>query len=169
MYQFFIENENVSDGFVTIEGSDVNHMKNVLRMKPGERIRVSTRDGRGYFCEVTELTDIFVRADILELTGGKKLWMNAYSRKQFAESDAEKIRVDETFLDAAGDGEFCFVENADVSGCAERIEEIYLYHWNRDYPADVYFPVDLSVWKCVETKEFAGSSHEKITRERYTR
>ncbi len=65
MYQFFIENENVSDGFVTIEGSDVNHMKNVLRMKPGERIRVSTRDGRGYFCEVTELTDIFVRADIL--------------------------------------------------------------------------------------------------------
>ena len=108
-------------------------------------------------------------ADILELTGGKKLWMNAYSRKQFAESDAEKILVDETFLDAAGDGEFCFVENADVSGCAERIEEIYLYHWNRDYPADVYFPVDLSVWKCVETKEFAGSSHEKITRERYTR
>ena len=66
MYQFFIENENVSDGFVTIEGSDVNHMKNVLRMKPGERIRVSTRDGRAYFCEVAELTDIFVRADILE-------------------------------------------------------------------------------------------------------
>lgn len=66
MYQFFIENENVSDGFVTIEGSDVNHMKNVLRMKPGERIRVSTRDGRGYFCEVTELTDIYVRADILK-------------------------------------------------------------------------------------------------------
>lgn len=30
--------------------------------------------------------------------------MNAYSRKQFAESDAEKIRVDETFLDAAGTG-----------------------------------------------------------------
>ena len=54
-------------------------------------------------------------------------------------------------------------------GCVERIEEIYLYRWNRDYPAEVYFPVDLSVWKCMETKEFAGSSHEKITRERYTR
>ena len=104
--------------------------------------------------------DRVLRADILELTDGKKIWMNAYSRKQFAESDAEKIMVDETFLDAAGDG---------VSGCAERIEEIYLYRWNRDYPADVYFPVDLSMWKCVEAKEFAGSSHEKITRERYTR
>ena len=82
--------------------------------------------------------DRILRADILELTGGKKLWMNAYSRKQFAESDAEKILVDETFLDAAGDGEFCFVENADVSGCAERIEEIYLYHWNRIFPRENY-------------------------------
>lgn len=45
--------------------------------------------------------DRVLRADILELTGGKKLWMNAYSRKQFAESDAEKIRVDEMFLDVA--------------------------------------------------------------------
>ena len=65
--------------------------------------------------------DRILRADILELTDGKNLWMNAYSRKQFAESDAEKILVDETFLDAAGNGEFCFVENADVSGCVERI------------------------------------------------
>ena len=43
--------------------------------------------------------DRVLRADILELTDGKKIWMNAYSRKQFAESDAEKIMVDETFLD----------------------------------------------------------------------
>ena len=68
--------------------------------------------------------DRVLRADILELTDGKKLWMNAYSKKQFAESDTARIRVNETFLDAAGDGEFCFVENADVSGCVERIGEI---------------------------------------------
>ena len=113
--------------------------------------------------------DRVLRADVLELTAGKTLWMNAYSRKQFTESDAVQIQVDETFLDVAVDGEFCFVENMDVSGCLERVEEIYLYHWNRDYPADMYFPVDLSGWKCAETKEFAGSSHEKITRERYIR
>ena len=43
MYQFFIEDENAAEDFVTIEGSDVNHIKNVLRMKPGEKIRVCTR------------------------------------------------------------------------------------------------------------------------------
>ena len=113
--------------------------------------------------------DRVLRADVLKLTAGKALWMNAYSRKQFTESDEDEIRVDEMFLNAAGDGEFCFVENADVSGYVDRIEEIYVYRWNRDYPADVYFPVDLGGWKCEETKEFAGSSHEKITRERYIR
>lgn len=66
MYQFFIEDENVSDGFVTIEGNDVNHIKNVLRMKPGEEIRVCTRDGKNYFCGISDITDSFVRADILE-------------------------------------------------------------------------------------------------------
>ena len=65
MYQFFIEEQNVADTFVTIEGSDVNHIKNVLRMKPGERIRVSTGNGKGYFCEVSDITDSFVRAEIL--------------------------------------------------------------------------------------------------------
>ena len=80
-----------------------------------------------------------------------------------------QIRVEEDFLQKAGEGEYCFAEDADLSGEEERIQEIYLYRWNRDYPADVYFPVDLSGWNCVETKEFAGSSHEKITRERYVR
>lgn len=66
MYQFFIEDSNVSENFVTIEGSDVNHIKNVLRMKGGEKIRVSTLSGDGYFCTISDITDAFVRADIIE-------------------------------------------------------------------------------------------------------
>ena len=66
MYQFFIEDENAAEDFVTIEGSDVNHIKNVLRMKPGEKIRVCTRNGQNYFCSISDITESFVRADILE-------------------------------------------------------------------------------------------------------
>lgn len=66
MYQFFIEDENEAEDFVTIEGSDVNHIKNVLRMKPGEKIRVCTRNGQNYFCSISDITESFVRADILE-------------------------------------------------------------------------------------------------------
>lgn len=65
MYQFFIDDCQVGKEYVTITGQDVNHIKNVLRMKPGEKIRVSTTSGRDYFCEIAELTDDFVQADLL--------------------------------------------------------------------------------------------------------
>lgn len=65
MYQFFVEDSQIGREFITITGSDVNHIKNVLRMKPGEKIRVSNQKGQDYFCEISELTDTFVQADIL--------------------------------------------------------------------------------------------------------
>lgn len=45
MYQFFVEPEKISSDRAVITGSDVNHIRNVLRMKPGEAVRIS--DGRG--------------------------------------------------------------------------------------------------------------------------
>lgn len=45
MYQFFVEPEKIGSDRAAITGSDVNHIRNVLRMKPGETVRVS--DGRG--------------------------------------------------------------------------------------------------------------------------
>ena len=35
MYQFFVEPSQIQDKKVIITGSDVNHIKNVLRLKPG--------------------------------------------------------------------------------------------------------------------------------------
>ena len=65
MYRFFIKEEQIHDGMIEICGSDVNHIKNVLRMRPGEKIRVSS-SSRDMFCEIAELTDDFVQADILD-------------------------------------------------------------------------------------------------------
>ena len=45
MYQFFVEPEKIGSDRAAITGSDVNHIRNVPRMKPGETVRVS--DGRG--------------------------------------------------------------------------------------------------------------------------
>lgn len=77
MHQFFIEDQQIGKEYVTITGSDVNHIKNVLRMRIGEKIRVSSSSGRDFFCEIAELGDAFVQADILdeevpktELSGG---------------------------------------------------------------------------------------------------
>ena len=40
MYQFFVEPSQIQDKKVIITGSDVNHIKNVLRLKTGEEIAV---------------------------------------------------------------------------------------------------------------------------------
>lgn len=66
MYQFFVNEEQVGKDFITITGPDVKHMKQVLRMKPGEIVRVSSESGHNYQCRVLELTDAFVQLDILD-------------------------------------------------------------------------------------------------------
>lgn len=65
MHQFFVDDSQIGKEYVTITGSDVNHIRNVLRMRPGEKIRVSS-ESRDYFCEIAELGDAFVQADILD-------------------------------------------------------------------------------------------------------
>ena len=115
--------------------------------------------------------DRALRERILALAGNGKLWMNEYTYQQFSDCDTGGIQVDPDFLDKAGGGEFCFVENDSVVPCAKDIEKIILYRWNRKYPADFRFDINLedSEWKLAETREFTGSSHEKITEEVYVR
>ena len=62
--------------------------------------------------------DSVLRGRILTMCAGKKLWMNAYSRKQF-NTDAEGITVDENFMAKAGSGDYCFNENCRGFGYLE--------------------------------------------------
>lgn len=71
------------------------------------------------------------------------------------------------------EGEYFFVENTgsiqNVMKHENRIEKIVLYYWNRKYPADQYFPIDLTEWTETGREEFPGNSHEKITKVIYVK
>lgn len=77
MYQFFVDSSqiNIRDKCVTIQGSDVNHIRNVLRMKPGEELNVSNgQDGKEYRCAIETFAEDqvicqlrFVKEDNVEL------------------------------------------------------------------------------------------------------
>ena len=54
MQHFFVTPSQVKDGKIFVEGSDVNHMKNVLRMRPGEELMVSDGNNLKYLCAVEE-------------------------------------------------------------------------------------------------------------------
>lgn len=75
MYQFFVDPAQIQGNKVMITGKDVNHIKNVLRMKKGEEISVSNGvDGKEYRCGIEELLEDsvvctlrFIKEDALEL------------------------------------------------------------------------------------------------------
>ena len=103
---------------------------------------------------------------ILDYSNEKELWMNAYSRKLFTDlTDINSIQVGEEFLDKSQS--ICFVENQDITPYLPKIDTLVLFQWNRDYPADFFFTVDLSQWNLISTEDFEGTSHEKITMEVY--
>ena len=56
---------------------------------------------------------------------------------------------------------------ADPVSPALRPKKILLYHWNRVYPADELFvyPGGQDRWECLESTDFSGFSHPKITEE----
>ena len=75
MNQFFVEPGQIQDKKIIITGKDVNHIKNVLRMKIGEELSVSNGcDGKEYRGIIEEFTDdavvcalAFVKEDGVEL------------------------------------------------------------------------------------------------------
>ena len=64
MFRFYVSSENIHENFVELEKEDINHVKNVLRMKAGEHILVCDMQGVDYECILSEITDACVRADI---------------------------------------------------------------------------------------------------------
>lgn len=75
MNQFFVEPSQIQDKKIIITGKDVNHIKNVLRMKIGEEVSISNgEDGKEYRGIIKEFLDdevicdlAFVKEDGVEL------------------------------------------------------------------------------------------------------
>ena len=56
MHHFFVTPQQVKEGMIYIEGSDVNHIKNVLRMKIGEELHISDGNNKKYLCEIESVS-----------------------------------------------------------------------------------------------------------------
>ena len=113
-------------------------------------------------------SDKRVTERITALADGGKLRMNSYSAKIFDETT--DVFISDEFLSEAEVGDFCFVENVDISEYLNSVKEVIVYRWNRRYPSDLKFPEEelFSKMKLVSSVEFEGNSHDKITEERYS-
>ncbi len=111
--------------------------------------------------------DAFVRDRILEISKGNRLFMNKYTAGQFL--NPKDIIICENPFDEAGYDDFCFAEGLSAKNYADKIQKVILFWWNRLYPSDRYFDLDLSRYRLKRVSEFKGNSHDKIKEELYER
>ncbi len=129
------------------------------------KVIICIDDNKGIlFNKRRQSRDAKVLEDIVSLTN--EVWIDSFSEKLFEGANV-KINVDPMFLDKAGTSEFCFVESQKLLPYVDDIEQLIIYKWNRSYPFDFKLDLDLNSWKLVEAVDFAGNSHDKITREIY--
>ena len=66
MHHFFVTPNQVNEGAIQILGNDVNHIKNVLRMKVGEELQISDGNNKRYLCTIDDLSMDSIRLSIQE-------------------------------------------------------------------------------------------------------
>ena len=93
------------------------------------------------------------------ITKENKIYVSEYSKSLFDGFDNLVLSIENLT-----NNDFYFLEDEDYNG---NIDKIIIYKWNRDYPADKYFDIDLSSYELISTQDFQGSSHDLITEEIY--
>ena len=65
MFQFFVRSEKVNNGLAYITGDDYHHLRDVVRLKEGDKVRISIDTGENYIGVIEDFTE---DAAIVELT-----------------------------------------------------------------------------------------------------
>ena len=66
MHRFFIQHSQIQDKRLYVEGADVNHIKNVLRMKHGDQVMISDGEGMQYLCTLEAFESGLVWFEIVD-------------------------------------------------------------------------------------------------------
>ncbi len=66
MPRFFVKTEQINENEITIIGEDVNHIKNVLRKKIGDKLEVCNQEtGTTFECEIAEINEAEIKNHII--------------------------------------------------------------------------------------------------------
>lgn len=65
MRRFFVRPEQVGESVIRITGSDVNHIRNVLRMSVKDTLVIGCQEGREYTCYIEQMDEREITAHIM--------------------------------------------------------------------------------------------------------
>lgn len=104
--------------------------------------------------------------DDLKTLYTKKLYVTPFSVGLMQRYGIEYVSADNIF-DAAEDDDMIFAENISLATHLKDLSEIIVYRWNRRYPSDFKTDIDFSALILTDSRDFKGTSHDKITRNIY--
>lgn len=74
MHRFFADPSQIREKDIILTGTDVNHIRNVLRMRSGQEVLISDGQGADYRCQLNEIGEDAVTASIMwRLDGNAEL------------------------------------------------------------------------------------------------
>lgn len=154
---FYLELANANDLWYT-ESNDTNTGGINLKL-------IVCLDDRGgmAFNRRRQSRDRILIENLVQHVGTARLYVTPYTAKLFRGHVLDLWETDTPLLDA-GSTDYCFSELEAPSHEAD-VSELTVYRWNRHYPSDTVFSLNLSDFTLASTTEFVGSSHEKITKE----
>lgn len=94
MNQFFVKESQIQGSEIIIEGTDVNHIKNVLRMKPGEEVMISNGTDKHYICSIMTISEQQVIARIVDIdTNSTELPIKLYLFQGLPKADKMELII----------------------------------------------------------------------------
>lgn len=103
--------------------------------------------------------DKIANEKIFELCNNE-LYIDEFSKDMFPNANT----ISQNEISNLSSDKFYFAEQPnDIP--IDKVNKFYIFNWNRDYPAEVYFDFDLNSlgFKKSIRKDFVGNSHKKIT------
>jgi hypothetical protein len=105
--------------------------------------------------------------DLCKSTDGI-IYVTSYSAPLF-EDFPDRIKIVDDPISDCPEGGCCFLELTEISNHVNNISKLIIYRWNKIYPSDKKLEIDTNECnlKLVSSYDFAGKSHNKITKEIY--
>ena len=102
---------------------------------------------------------------ILDLIGENKLWITEFSKNIFKDKEYNLFEIQD--IEKIKKNDYVFIENHSPKILEDKVNEIILFNWNREYPADTFFDISLDNWVLESEEEIEGFSHKKIIKKIY--
>ncbi len=68
MHRFYVNQDQINQDSIMITGPDVNHIRNVLRMKQGDELIICNGQGKDCYCIIIRVADTIIEAQIKSIT-----------------------------------------------------------------------------------------------------